>query len=237
MKRLYFYSIISVVILSLTGCTQREDVKIPNPTVKMVLTAATEGDETKALMGEINDDDSRSVLWEPGDSIRVMLGEGDNSNYLDTALFVNITAENSKIATFEGELSENNYRYQLFATYPYSMWVNKYTNEYWDGTNWIYDRYFTIRLPQTQKYRENNFSKESFPMLAYQELRIDNNYKIDKPLEFKNLCGVLALNIVGDITVRSITMTAKDSTGRQVALSGLGQIKRDSVYCTDNVPC
>ncbi|MBR5610849.1 MAG: hypothetical protein IKW65_04945 [Bacteroidales bacterium] len=227
MKKLYFYSIISVVILSLIGCTQREDVKIPNPTVKMVLTAATEGDETKALMGEINDDDSRSVLWEPGDSIRVMLGEGDNSNYLDTALFVNITAENSKIATFEGEIT-NNYRHQLFASYPYSMMVNKFTNEYWNGTNWIYDRYFTIRLSQTQIYRENNFAKESFPMLAYQELLIQNGYQLNDPLEFKNLCGVLALNIVGDITVRSITMTAKDSTGRQVALSGLGQIKRDS---------
>lgn len=227
MKKLYLYTIISAVILAITACTQREDVKIPNPTVKMVLTAATEGDETKALMGEINDDDSRSVLWEPGDSIRVMLGEGDNSNYLDTALFVNITAENSKIATFEGEIT-NNYRHQLFASYPYSMMVNKFTNEYWNGTNWIYDRYFTIRLSQTQIYRENNFAKESFPMLAYQELLIQNEYQLNDPLEFKNLCGVLALNIVGDITVRSITMTAKDSTGRQVALSGLGQIKRDS---------
>lgn len=227
MKKLYLYTIISAVILAITACTQREDVKIPNPTVKMVLTAATEGDETKALMGEINDDDSRSVLWEPGDSIRVMLCEGDNSNYLDTALFVNITAENSKIATFEGEIT-NNYRHQLFASYPYSMMVNKFTNEYWNGTNWIYDRYFTIRLSQTQIYRENNFAKESFPMLAYQELLIQNEYQLNDPLEFKNLCGVLALNIVGDITVRSISMTAKDSTGRQVALSGLGQIKRDS---------
>ena len=228
MKKLYFYSIISVVILSLIGCTQREDVKIPNPTVRVSLTAITEGsDETKALMGEENDDRSRSILWEPGDSIRVLTCNGDESTYLDTALFVNKSTENSRIATFEGELSENIYHYQLFGSYPYSMWVNKYSNEYWDGSNWIYDRYFSIRLPQTQKYRENNFAKESFPMLAYQELRIENNYKIEKPLEFKNLCGVLALNIVGDISVRSITMTATDPNGNQAALSGLGKIERD----------
>ena len=232
MKRLYFYSIISVVILSLTGCTQREDVKIPNPTVRVSLTAITEGgDDTKALMGEENTDRSRSILWEPGDSIRIT-----SPNYqggTEYNAFVNRSSENDRVATFEGELNPD--IYEMLATYPYSMYVSRYSNEYWNGNNWVYENFFMVNLPKTQTYRENNFAKEAFPMAAYKSTAQTKVYEslINSemgPLEFKNLCGVLALNIVGDITVKSITMSATDSSGNAVALSGMGQIGKDSLY-------
>ena len=221
-----------MVILSLTGCTQREDVKIPNPTVRVSLTAITEGgDDTKALMGEENADRSRSILWEPGDSIRIT-----SPNYqggTEYNAFVNRSSENDRVATFEGELNPD--IYEMLATYPYSMYVSRYSNEYWNGNNWVYENFFMVNLPKTQTYRENNFAKEAFPMAAYKSTAQTKVYEslINSemgPLEFKNLCGVLALNIVGDITVKSITMSATDSSGNAVALSGMGQIGKDSLY-------
>ena len=232
MKKLYIYTIISAVILAMTACTQREDVKIPNPTVRVSLTAITEGgNDTKALMGEENADRSRSILWEPGDSIRITspnYQEGTENN-----AFVNRSSENDRVATFEGELNPD--IYEMLATYPYSMYVSRYYNEYWNGNNWVYENFFMVNLPKTQTYRENNFAKEAFPMAAYKSTAQTKVYEslINSemgPLEFKNLCGVLALNIVGDITVKSITMSATDSSGNAVALSGMGQIGKDSLY-------
>ena len=239
MKKLYLYTIILAVILAMAGCTQIENVdQIPEPTVRMTITASTEGgDETKALMGDENEDGSRSILWEQGDSIRILSDRG--GNMVDTFLFVNNTTENSKIATFEGEINEE--VYDILASYPYTNWINYQYSEHWNGENWVYESFYTIHLPRTQRYRENNFDRKAFPMVCYKNSNIT---KVADPLEefgtfeFKNLCGVLALNLVGEISVRSITMTATtDSSGISTPanLSGSGIIKQDinSYYILD----
>lgn len=231
MKKLYIYTIISAVILAMAGCTQIENVdQIPEPTVRMTITASTEGsDETKALMGDENEDRSRSILWEQGDSIRILSDRG--ANIVDTFLFVNNTPENSKIATFEGEIKED--VYQILASYPYANWINYRNGEYWNGESWIYESSYMINLPKTQKYRENNFDRSAFPMVCLKYAEANNKvttFNEFGTFEFKNLCGVLALNLVGDISVRSITMTATtDSLGIPVtaALSGFAKLKND----------
>ena len=238
MKKLYIYTIISAVILAMAGCTQIENVdQIPEPTVRMTITASTEGgDETKALMGDDNEDGSRSILWEPEDSIRILYTHGD----IDTALFINKTSENNKIATFEGELREN--VSCLLASYPYSNWIKYQNDGQWNGESWTYESYYLINLPKTQVYRENNFDRKAFPMVCLKDAEANatkvSTFNEFGTFEFKNLCGVLALNLVGEISVRSITMTATtDSSGISTPanLSGSGIIKEDinSYYILD----
>lgn len=62
-----------------------------------------------------------------------------------------------------------------------------------------------ISLPETQTYVENTFANGLNPMAAY---------STDNTLEFKNICGMLALQLKGTCSVASVRVTSKD--GNQV---------------------
>lgn len=227
MKRINLYFVISALLLSAIGCTQREDTKIPNPTFETSFTAIMEGgDQTKALLGETHDDGSRALLWEPGDSIKIFCRSVDYVANYTGHIYVNREKQNSTQAIFEGSMCRS---FDVLAVYPHSLYSYQ---PYWDSGEGR--EYYTshIDFPKVQIYRENNIAKESVPMAAFKTLTPEDNYTLQGNLEFRNLYGVLVLNLTGSDKVRSITITAKDSLGQVATLSGFGEIIRteDSFY-------
>ena len=221
MKRINLYFVISALLLSAIGCTQREDTKIPNPTFETSFTAIMEGgDQTKALLGETHDDGSRALLWEPGDSIKIFCRSVDYVANYTGHIYVNREKQNSTQAIFEGSMCRS---FDVLAVYPHSLYSYQ---PYWDSGEGR--EYYTshIDFPKVQKYRENNIAKESVPMAAFKTLKMEENYTLQGNLEFRNLYGVLVLNLTGSDKVRSITITAKDSLGQVATLSGFGEIIR-----------
>ena len=219
MKRLYIYTIISIVLLCLSGCTQREDVQIPVQTVNAVFTAVMEGDEeqTKVLLGQEEEDGYRALLWEPGDSIRILCRTIDYAVSSTGHIFTNTETSNTSQAIFEGTMCNS---YDVLAVYPGSIW--SYQPMWRDSVGESY-YYNVLDIPNVQTYRENNISRKAVPMVAFKSLDKD---KFQGNLEFRNLFGVLALNIKGEDKIRAITMTAKDADGNTMPLSGFADVKR-----------
>ncbi len=223
MKKLHIYSLITLILLSLAGCTQKEETAIPNPTFEASFTATMEvGDGTKALLGETEEGGYRSLLWEPGDSIEILCRSLDYVSSYTGHKFVNIETQDSHQAVFEGSMCRS---YDVLAIYPHDIYsYNPIWSEGTDGNPGYYKS--VVSIPSTQQYRENNISKKAVPMAAYMALKMENDYKISGNLEFRNLYGVLVLNLKGEDKVRTITMTAADSLGEVASLSGFGEIDR-----------
>lgn len=223
MKKLHIYSLITLILLSLAGCTQKEETAIPNPTFEASFTATMEvGDGTKALLGETEEGGYRSLLWEPGDSIEILCRSLDYVSSYTGHKFVNIETQDSHQAVFEGSMCSS---YDVLAIYPHDIYsYNPIWSEGTDGNPGYYKS--VVSIPSTQQYRKNNISKKAVPMAAYMALKMENDYKISGNLEFRNLYGVLVLNLKGEDKVRTITMTATDSLGKVASLSGFGEIDR-----------
>ena len=111
--------------------------------------------------------------------------------------------ENTAVADFEGDPVEGD---SFYAVYPYS------------GEASLSGGVLSLELPSVQEYTPLSFAPASFPMVA----RSESTY-----LEFKNLCGLLKLNLTGTATVRSVVFR---SSGRGVS----GQATVDMDY--ESVP-
>ena len=111
--------------------------------------------------------------------------------------------ENTAVADFEGDPVEGD---SFYAVYPYS------------GEASLSGGVLSLELPSVQEYTPLSFAPASFPMVA----RSESTY-----LEFKNLCGLLKLNLTGTETVRSVVFR---SSGRGVS----GQATVDMNY--ESVP-
>ena len=220
MKKLYIYSVMTALLLSIMGCTQREDTQIPTPTIKASFTAIMEGGEgTKALLGDSAEDGYRELLWEPQDSIKILCRPTDYVASYTGHTFVNIETSNSTHAIFEGDMHRS---YDLLAIYPHNIYTTGAPQYGGEGNDYYRT---TISIPSVQTYRENNISKDAVPMAAYKSLD-STNYVLQGEMEFRNLCGVLVLNLTGEDKVRSITITARDTLGNVAPLSGFADIKR-----------
>ena len=111
--------------------------------------------------------------------------------------------ENTAVADFDGDPIEGD---SFYAVYPYS------------GEASLSGGVLSLELPSVQEYTPLSFAPASFPMVA----RSESTY-----LEFKNLCGLLKLNLTGTATVRSVVFR---SSGRGVS----GQATVDMNY--ESVP-
>lgn len=191
------YSIICLSVLLFTACAKDFRFVDENHLENKIFTASIEipADltETKTLLGGKSADNSRSVLWQPGDEVYV-------TNGTSAALFRNTETSLSKKAVLEGSIADAS---SYYACYPYSM-VSSYSS----GE-------FTINLPSRQKYYADGIDSDSNPMVA----KTDSG-----EFNFKNLCGILVLNIVGTDTIASITFSGNNSTGEPINVSGTGTV-------------
>ena len=191
MKRIFFGLFIMLAVL-LSGCVRNEVEGDLDIRTKMVFAAHTEQGDliTKTTLdGEVGDQ-MRYIKWNPQDSI------GISSGYRFEK-FVNISTEVSETGLFEGYISKSE---NYYAVYPYNKDIK------------LTGALLNIILPTVQKYQENTFGADCFPMVSRKGIEDD--------FSFMNLCGIFVLRMTGDFSVKSITFTAKDESGNYMKVSG-----------------
>ena len=203
MKNRYIFTILAVLpaifscqIMDESELTDKEEVA----KVDMIFTASIENgiDSKASLSGELGDG-PRKVLWEPKDRIGV-IGRGMTAHLVEK--FTLMETEATDNGNFSGSIA---FCQSYHAFYPYNS-----LEEYEAYTN---DSYcFKFYLPTFQTYTQGSFDPLAAPMVA------SGNY--GETLQFKNLCGVLALRLTGEEAVRSVSFTGYDESGNPIPVSG-----------------
>ena len=190
--------VMPLVLFAASGClrVEEEDMAPAEELVTLSFEAVMEGDQTKtALTGGLGDA-HRNLTWLPGDEIAIF--SHNNNQYYK---FTNINTEVSEVGNFTGEAVS---RETYYAVYPYSA-VNYM---HWEANQ------VDVKIPERQVYAENTFATDMNPMVA--------RTSKTEVLQFKNLCGLLAVNLTsteGDI-VKSVTLAAYDASGNVAQIAG-----------------
>ena len=148
---------------------------------------------------------------------RTVLGDGDSEVLPHTVYWapgdaIGITAstafgkyvyrgtENVEIADFEGDPMDGD---QFYAIFPYS------------STASLRGSVLSLELPAVQRFAPLSFGPSDFPMVARSDSRT---------LEFKNLCGLLKIDLLGEAVISSITFTAAGADGTPVKVAGAAEV-------------
>ena len=148
---------------------------------------------------------------------RTVLGDGDSEVLPHTVYWapgdaIGITAstafgeyvyrgtENVEVADFEGEPIDGD---RFYAIFPYS------------GTASLRGSVLSLELPAVQRFAPLSFGPSDFPMVARSDSRT---------LEFKNLCGLLKIDLLGEAVISSITFTAAGADGTPVKVAGAAEV-------------
>lgn len=182
MKRLFTLLMAAAGFVACTHGSFEEQIEHPGG-----FTATIEGIDTKTSM------DGPKVLWSSGDQVSVFAGMNINELYqVSKASAGKASASFNKVGSSEGfgsAIPTN------VAFYPYSSDVELD----WSGKASVY-----ATIPATQTYAEGSFGQGDFPMMAVTQ------DTADKDFAFKNVCGVLKLQLTGSQTVRSIEFKGND---------------------------
>lgn len=196
MKKIFRYFLVLTSLISVISCTQREDVDFQDIKVDMLFSAYMADDSiTKTVIDGDVGDEYRKTLWLPGDSVGITTGAGK-----PVEKFVNTQTSVSELALLEGSISSTG---SYYAIYPYS------TSLKMESTSFVFN------IPSVQKYQPNSFSPDAAPMVAKLEGEGEG-----QSLYFKNLCGVLIINLTGEEKVKTITFSGKDESGETIKVSG-----------------
>ena len=210
MRLLNKHILLGLLSFTAIACVNEEFVPEVEETVgeKMTFVASLENDsETKTTLGEKDEFGHRKLLWAPEDSIGITNGEYTINK------FVNTSSEVSEKGIFEGTVNGG---MTYYAVYPYKA------TDPMDGAknSWYFsDGSFWMDLPSTQKYSENSFASDMNIMVAKAEM--------SEELHFMNVFGILVINLSGEETVTSISISAKDETGKASKLSGSHYVRMD----------
>ena len=210
MRLLNKHILLGLLSFTAIACVNEEFVPEVEETVgeKMTFVASLENDsETKTTLGEKDEFGHRKLLWAPEDSIGITNGEYTINK------FVNTSSEVSEKGIFEGTVGDG---MTYYAIYPYRAHNPMEPSK----SSWYYsDSSFWIDLPSTQKYSENSFASDMNIMVAKAEM--------SEELHFMNIFGILVINLSGDETVTSISISAKDENGKAAKLSGWHHVRMD----------
>lgn len=186
MRKLYIAFALLSVLFYATSCEKNEHGQLSDND-EQLFTALSEIDvETKTYLS------SNSVLWEDNDEVSVFNGSDVNDLYQvksgtggKTTAVLNKTRSGSGEATVSFDAN--------VAYYPYGSNV-KYAKE---GTY----HSLNVTIPSEQYYLPGSFARCAMPMVAV------TGSKAESELKFKNLFGVLKLQLTGsNMTVKSITI-------------------------------
>lgn len=140
----------------------------------------------------------------PSDAYRNVLWEYQDEVYItngtQSSKFINTSQGISQIALLEGELADGT---KYFAAYPFKIVTNSSSSS------------FTVDLPSEQIYCADGIESEAFPMVAQCEEGV---------FDFKNMCGILVVQLLGEETVSSVTFSGKDTDGNSLPVSGTGTV-------------
>lgn len=179
-------SMLIIISLFLTGCLQeqRDDFAF-----RMFRGHVEDFSSTKTTLGDEN-----MVLWSEGDMISVFEDNDESSCY-------KITDESAGKSNAEfvevADIPDGTSIGANVAVYPYlqsARCARLSTGDF---------RISGFELPAVQYYSENSFASGVFPMAAMTSLS-------DNVFDFKNLCGVLKLQLKGEESVRYIVVEGND---------------------------
>src|SRR5574344_1876179 len=142
------------------------------------------------------------VNWQVGDVIKIFSTVSGN---LETTGSLFTTAATGTKGPFTGTLVENG-QAPFYAYYPAEN-----INSIDAGTGNM-----TVTLPAVQTYKENSFGKDANPAVAYAASGTD--------LVFKNLCGMVKLNLYSATALKVRSISLMNSTEK---LSGAGTVTVD----------
>ena len=201
MKRYIKYLFVPVILSAAAGCIQIEEEQFEErEPVQMTFKAVMEGDQTKTSLGGEVGDSHRNLNWLPTDEIAVYYHENNYNK------FTNLNKEVSEVASFTGDAWERDMQY---AAYPYSL-VDSW------GWNWNELR---IRIPIQQVYAQNTFATDMNPMVA--------KAARGEVMEFKNLGGLLVVNLKGSERVKTVSLAAYDAAGMLAKIAGTYYVDMD----------
>ena len=201
MKQKYTFLFLAV-LSAVFSCAQIDEgsleEKVEVEKVATTFTASIEKDvDTKTELGGNVGDALRKVYWQPSDKIGV---SADNLQYADfppVEVFTSAATSRTELSEFNGTIA---FAPQYRAFYPYST-------ELRDSCG-----VFVFNLPQVQKYVRGTFDPNAAPMAA--------KASAGEELQFRNLCGILALQLKGTGSVKSITFMGRDEMGQPMNVAG-----------------
>ena len=165
--------------------------------------------QTKTQLGEEN-----SVVWSEDDIIMVYENKDLGKAYqLESSCAGNSSGEFSLVEGWEVEGDGTSFSGTL-AVYPYS---ERLSVEVLEGGKYAISG---ICFPSEQRYAEHTFSNGAFPMVSISSAG-------GSELNFKNVGGVLKLNLTGDYAVSKITLTG--NSGERVSGEGTVTIGNDGL--------
>ncbi len=202
LKRLHIYLFLFAFV-AFAACEVVDETTLPSEEEVVLVDMsfmATIDDETgtKTALDGTLEDDNRKVLWQPDDRIG-LVGVTSSSGVAQIYELINIVSEPSESVVFTGPSPIAS---TYWAIYPYDS----------DSSGDLSKGTLVFDLPSVQKYVEGSFDPDSTPMVA--------KAAQGKPLCFKNLCGLLALQLTGEIAVESIVFIGRDSGGKNMPVCG-----------------
>lgn len=186
MRKLYIVFALLSVLFYATSCEKNENGQLLNNETQLFTALSDVDVETKTYLS------SNSVLWEDNDEVSIFNGNDVNDLYqVKSGTGGKTTAVLDKRKSGSGEATASfdaNVAY-----YPYNSNI-KYSNT---GTY----HSLSVTIPSEQHYLPKSFARYAMPMVAV------TGSKSESELKFKNLFGVLKLQLTGsDMTVKSITI-------------------------------
>ena len=162
-----------LLCIAMAGCQRMADIDEPQSRQENILFGLLEHKtDTRTEMSSLENGIYKN-LWSDGDAIDVVI---DNTNFYKYEL---TDGAGDIQGTFKGAGKGSRYT----AIYPAGI-ISEIS-----GNSLI------LNLPEVQKYAENSFGRNSFPMIATSE---------NTELSFNNLCSVLKVSLTGTQKVERI---------------------------------
>ena len=185
LKKIFAMAFVAVV--GLAGCQQElvDPNAIEGDALKVYATIE-DAEDTKTYLND------REVYWTSGDRIAVFMNKTLRKRFEVSSESVGTKEgtflyDSDYIVTGKSVAISNNVAYYPFCEVTCAVSGSTYTLS-------------NVTIPTTQDYAPASFGQGTFPMVA---VTADTD---DLDFAFKNLCGVLAFQLKGSGTVRSITV-------------------------------
>ena len=188
MKRIF------TMILLAVACQQVEPLVEPEVAEGPEFSAQIEefGAETKTALAFGN-----SVVWSAGDQLAIFQGESIADKYQVKSDCVGTTSGTFEIVANGSGTPEATFQTNI-AVYPYED--DLVCTPFMEDGAVVSYQITGVTIPSVQTYVPDSFPDDSFLMAAMSDGREDHT------LNFKNLCGVLKLQLKGSVMVKTIEL-------------------------------
>lgn len=175
----------TTVAMLLVGCNEPDVITPtpepePEPTPEPDVEMVVLKASTESTRTHLNEE--YEVIWNEDDAITVF-GSTDNYASSNEETFAMKDGANTSTATFEGYLPEATEGSALYATYP----------DCWESPT-------EVAFPYEQRYVAGTFANNCCPMIAKFTAAQTN-------ISFRNPFGIIELNLTGNVTVSSVTLS------------------------------